>query len=197
MKKIFTTKNISGMAVFSALSFVIYLLEFPIFAGTPASFLELDFSNVFVMLAGFMYGPIPAVIITAVKEAIHIAVGSTGGVGELANFIITTAFVLVPSIVYRYKKGFKTVVITLIIACILQTGVSLLVNKFINFPFFTGSLPFVTTPTSNGMFSSLWVYVMAFNAIKSVAISIVTILLYKKVSYLFKKINLQNSEKDV
>ncbi len=197
MKKVFTTKNISGMAVFSALSFVIYLLEIPIFAGTPASFLELDFSNVFVMLAGFMYGPIPAIIITAVKEAIHISVGTTGGVGELANFIITSAFVLVPSIVYRYKKGFKTVIVTLIIACLLQTGVSLLVNKFINFPFFMGSIPFVPNEISNKMFSMLWGYVLAFNLIKSVAISLVTVLLYKKVSYLFKKINLQNCEKDV
>lgn len=193
MKNVFTTKNVAGMAVFSALSFVVYLLEIPIFAGTPASFLELDLSNVFVMLAGFMYGPIPAIIITLVKELIHVTVGSTGGVGELANFIITSAYVLVPSIVYYYKKGIKTVVITLLIACLVQTGISLLVNNFINFPFFTGSVPFVTTQTSNRLFANLWVYVLAFNAIKSVVISTITILLYKKVSYLFKKINLQNS----
>lgn len=185
------------MAVFSALSFVVYLLEIPIFASTPASFLELDFSNVFVMLAGFMYGPIPAIMITAVKELIHVAVGTTGGVGELANFIITSAYVLIPSIVYTRKKSLKSVVITLIIACVIQTGISLIVNKFINFPFFMGSAPFVPTEISNSMFSSLWVYILAFNIIKSVAISIVTIMLYKKVSYLFKKINLQNSEKDV
>lgn len=193
MKNVFTTKNVAGMAVFSALSFVVYLLEIPIFAGTPASFLELDLSNVFVMLAGFMYGPIPAIIITLVKELIHVTVGSTGGVGELANFIITSAYVLIPSIVYYYKKGIKTVVITLLIACLVQTGISLLVNNFINFPFFTGSVPFVTTQTSNRLFANLWVYVLAFNAIKSVVISTITILLYKKVSYLFKKINLQNS----
>ena len=193
MKNTFNTKNIAGMAVFSALSFVVYLLEIPIFAGTPASFLELDFSNVFVMLAGFMYGPIPAILITAVKESIHIAVGSTGGIGELANMIITTAYVLLPSIVYRYKKGFKTVVLTLFIACIIQTSVSLLVNKFINFPFFMGSAPFVVTEKSNAVFATLWTYVLGFNAIKSVAISIVTIVLYKRVSLLFKKINLKNS----
>ena len=193
MKNVFTTKNVAGMAVFSALSFVVYLLEIPIFAGTPASFLELDLSNVFVMLAGFMYGPIPAIIITLVKELIHVTVGSTGGVGELANFIITSAYVLIPSIVYYYKKGIKTVVITLFIACLVQTGISLLVNNFINFPFFTGSVPFVTTQISNRLFANLWGYVLAFNAIKSVVISTITILLYKKVSYLFKKINLQNS----
>ena len=196
MKKTFTTKNVAGMAVFSALSFVVYLLELPIFAGTPASFLELDFSNVFVMLAGFMYGPIPAVIVTVIKECIHILVGTTGGVGELANVIITTSFVLVPSIVYRYKKGFKTVILTLAIACIIQTAISLVVNKYINFPFFMGSVPFVPNQVSENAFSALWTYVLAFNLIKSSVISIVTILVYKKVSYLFKRINLQNSAKD-
>jgi riboflavin transporter FmnP len=74
---------------------------------------------------------------------------------------------------------------------------SLLVNKFINFPFFMGSVPFVPNQASNGAFASLWPYVLAFNAIKSVAISIVTILLYKRISYLFKKINLQSKSKDV
>ncbi len=197
MKKTFTTKNISGMAVFTALSFVLYLIEIPIFAGTPASFLQLDLSNVLVMLGGFMYGPLPAVIITIIKELIHVTIGTTGGVGELANIIITSSFVLLPSIIYRYKKGFKVVVITLLIACLIQSGVSLLVNKFINFPFFMGGAPFVPNDVSNAMFETLWTYVLAFNVIKSVAISVVTILLYKKVSYLFKKINLQNSAKDV
>jgi riboflavin transporter FmnP len=197
MNKIFSAKNVAGMAVFSALSFVVYLLEIPIFASTPASFLELDFSNVFVMLAGFMYGPIPAVIITIVKESIHITVGSTGGVGELANVIITISYVLLPSILYRLKKGLPTVIVSLIIACVIQTAISLLVNKYINFPFFTGSFPFVPTSTSNGMFASLWIYVLTFNAIKSFAISLITMLLYKKVSYLFRKINLQNAREDI
>ena len=197
MKTNFTTKNIAGMAVFSALAFVTYLFEIPIFASTPASFLELDLSNVFVMLAGFMYGPLPAFLVTVIKEVIHIAVGSTGGVGELANIIITTAYVLLPSIVYKHKKGLKWVIITLIIACLIQSGISLLVNKFINFPFFMGSVPFVPNETSEKMFSILWGYVLAFNIIKSVVVSLVTVLLYKRVSYLFKKINLQTAKKDV
>ncbi len=197
MKNLFTTKNVAGMAVFSALSFVVYLLEIPIFAGTPASFLELDLSNVFVMLAGFMYGPLPAVIITLVKESIHILVGTTGGVGELANVIITISYTLLPSILYRYRKGIKTVILSLIIACVIQSIISLIVNKYINFPFFMGSVPFVPNDTSEKMFSLLWGYVLAFNCIKSVVVSIVTILLYKKVSYLFRKINLQNEKKDV
>lgn len=197
MKNVFTTKNIAGMAVFAALSFVIYLLEIPIFASTPASFLKLDLSNVFVMLAGFMYGPLPAMMILIVKEVIHIPVGTTAGVGELANIIMTMSYILLPSIMYQRKKGLKVVIISLAVACLIQIGVSLLVNKFINFPFFLSGVPFVVTEASEQFFSKVWVYVLAFNAIKSVVISLVTILLYKKVSYLFKKINLQNSSKDV
>ena len=193
MQKIFSTKNVAGMAVFAALSFVVYLLEIPIFAGTPASFLELDLSNVFVMLAGFMYGTIPAIIVTVVKEAIHLTVGTTGGVGELANTIITISYILIPSLVYKRKKGLKVVILTLILACAVQVGVSLIVNKYVNFHFFTGSAPFIVTETSNGMFASLWSYILLFNSIKAVIISIVTVLVYKRVSYLFKKINLQNS----
>jgi riboflavin transporter FmnP len=99
--------------------------------------------------------------------------------------------------VYRYKKGIKTVVITLLIACVIQTAISLFVNKFINFPFFTGSLPFAPTEKSNEFFAVLWPYVLGFNAIKSVVISAVTLILYKKVSFLFKKINLHSDRKDV
>ena len=197
MKNVFTTKNVAGMAVFTALSFVVYLLEIPIFAGTPASFLELDLSNVFVMLAGFMYGPLPAIIVTLIKELIHISVGTTGGVGEVANIIITTSYALFPSILYRYKKGIKSVILSLIVACAIQSLISLIVNKYINFPFFMGSVPFVPNQTSENAFSMLWGYVLIFNLIKSVVISAITVLIYKKVSYLFRKINLQNSKKDV
>ena len=190
--KVFSTKNIAGMALFSAVSFLVYLIELPIFAATPVSFLKLDLSNVFVMLAGFIYGPIPAVIVSLIKELIHIFIGTTGGVGEFANMIITTCYVLVPSIVYRKKKGLKIVIITLIIGCLLQSGMSLLVNRFINFPFFLGSAPFVPTQASDGFYFSVWYYILIFNLIKSVVISVLTILVYKKTSYLFKKINLQN-----
>ena len=190
LQSIFTTKNIAGMAIFSALSFITYLIELPIMASTPAFFLELDFSNIFVLLAGFIYGPIPAIMVTLVKESIHILVGSTGGVGEFANIILTIVFVAVPTIVYQYKKGIKTVILTLAIACILQSGASLITNKFINFPFFMGSAPFVPTAFSNMMFNSMWQYILLFNAIKTVSISILTVLLYKRVKYLFKAINI-------
>ena len=195
--KVFSTKNIAGMAVFSAISFLVYLIEIPIFAATPVSFLKLDLSNVFVLLAGFMYGPIPALIVSLVKELLHILVGTTGGVGEFANIIITAFYILIPTIAYRKKKGLKIVIITLVLGCIVQSFISLLVNRFINFPFFLGGAPFIPTESSDAFYFSVWYFILIFNFIKSVVVSVITVLIYKKTSYLFKKINLQNSAKDV
>ena len=65
------TRQIVGTALFAALSFAVSLLEFPIFPA--ASFLKLDFSAVFVLLGGFMYGPIAGIIVCAVKELIRFA----------------------------------------------------------------------------------------------------------------------------
>ena len=48
MKKLeFNGKTIAKLGIFTALSFVLTYLEFPIFPA--ANFLKLDFSNVFVL----------------------------------------------------------------------------------------------------------------------------------------------------
>ena len=179
-KEVSVTKKLAGTGVFAALAFVVSFLEFPIFPA--ASFLKLDFSLVFVLLAGFIFGPVSGIGVSAVKELLRFAAGSsTGGVGEVANFIVTLAFIVVPTVIYRYKKGFSTVIITLIIGCVLETAAALIANRFINFPLYMGD-------KAAEVFASLWQFVLLFNLIKTLAVSLVTIMLYKKVSALIKKI---------
>ncbi len=179
-KTISNTKKLVGTAVFSALAYVISMLEFPIFPATP--FLKLDFSAVFLLLAGFIFGTVYGISACAVKELIcFITKSSTGGVGELANFLVISAFILIPTLVYHYRKGIKVVIFTLIIACFVQVALSLLVNRFINFPLYMGS-------GAKEFFKSVWQFVALFNLIKSVAISVLTILLYKKLSAFIKSI---------
>lgn len=179
-KTFFSTKNIAGMAVFSALSFILYLpvFEIPLFAGTPY---KLDFSNVFVLLGGFMYGPIGGVIILVIKELLHIPIGTSGGVGELANLIVGLSFILFPTILYRFKKGLKVVIFSLCIACVMQIVVGVLANRFILLPFFKAS----------EMFNEWFWFIVILNGVKSVSCSLFSIFFYKKLSYLFKKIKLQ------
>ncbi len=177
-KKYFTASTIAKLAMLSALAFAVTFLEFPIFP--PASFLKLDFANVFVLIGGFMYGPVAAVIISLIKECLCLLKSSTGGVGEIANFIVTFSFVIVPTLVYRFKKGLPIVAITLAIGCVLQIAAGLLSNRYINFPLFMGD-------GALAAFESLWWYVLLFNLIKGAAVSLVTILLYKRISWLLNK----------
>ena len=179
------TRQTVGIALFSALSFVVSLWEFPIFPATP--FLQLDFSAVFTLLGGFMYGPIAGVIICAVKELIRFAMGSdTGGVGEIANFLVIFSLIIVPTVVYRFKKGLPVVIITLIIGVLCMTGAAIISNRFIMFPLYMGG-------GAAAAFESFWYYIIFFNLIKGVAVSIIVFLLYKRLSALFRKINLQSA----
>ena len=176
-----TTKRIVGTACFSALAFVISFIEFPIFPA--AGFLQLDFSMAFILLSGFIFGPISAITTSFVKELLRFLIGSgTGGVGEIANFCITLGFVLIPTIVYKYRKGIKTVILTIGIGCIIEILLSLFVNRYVNFPLYMGDM-------AKDMFNKLWIYIVLFNAIKSVSVAVLTILLYKRTSKFIKSIN--------
>ena len=183
LKKRFTAKRLALMGVFVALAFVVSLLSFPIFPGTPVSFLELDFGNVFILLISFLLGPVEGVIVCILKESIRILAGSTGGVGELANMLTTCAYILLPSILYQYRKGLKSVAITLSAACLIGTAAALLANRFITFPLFMGAKGVEV------FLQSFWL-IVAFNLIKTAAIGILTLLLYKRLSNFLKKIKI-------
>ena len=177
----FTASRIAKIALLSALAYVVTFLEFPVFPAV--SFLKLDFANVFVLLGGFMYGPVAAVVISAVKELLSLIDTQTIGVGEVANFLLTLSFVLVPTIVYRFKKGLPTVTLTLAAGCVLQIAASLVVNRYINFPLYEAFLPFSAAEA----FAQWWWYIILFNLIKCAAVSLITLLLYKRISWLLNK----------
>lgn len=183
MKKRFTAKRLALMAVFVALSFCVSLLSFAIFPASPVFFLELDFGNVFILLISFLLGPIEGIIVCVLKETLRIMAGSTGGVGELANMLMTSAYILLPSIVYQYRKGLKTVIITLVGACFIGTGAALLVNRFITFPLFLGA-------GGAAVFAEGFWLIVAFNLIKTVAIGLLTVLLYKRLSNFLKRLKI-------
>ena len=166
------------MGLFVALSYVLSFFEFPVFPATP--YLKLDFCNVFIMLPAFLLGPVEGILVCALKEILSLIDSSSGGVGEIANFLMTSAFILLPSIVYQFRKGFKTVALSLAGACFIGTGVALLANRFIVFPLYMGG-------AAPAVFNSAFWYVLAFNLIKTASISIVTVLLYKRLSIFLKK----------
>ncbi len=180
-KPLFSTRAIAGMAIFTALAYGVSFLEFAIFPTTVVAFLKLDFSNVFIMLAGFMYGPLAALFVGILKELLCLIGTSTFGVGQIANMCIILVYVLPPAIVYKYKKGLRVVIVSLVVSCLLQTVVAVFVNRFITFPLYGMA----------EMFNQVVWLLVAFNIIKSVSVSLLTVLLYKRVSFVFEKMNIR------
>lgn len=176
VKKRFSAKRLALIATFVAVSYVVSLFDFPIFPAVP--FLKLDFGNVFILLISFLLGPIEGLIVCVLKESFRMLGGTV--VGELANMMITASFILLPAIVYQYKKGLKSVIACLGVACLLATGVALLTNRFINFPLYMGE-------NAGAVFAESFWFIFAFNLIKTVAVSLLTVLLYKRLSNFLKK----------
>ena len=176
LREHFSAVNIAYMALFTALAFVVTFAEFPIFPAVPiANQLKLDFANVLFMFEGFIFGPVEAIISIGIKELLCLTKSSSGGAGELANFIMSTAYIIVPSIVYRFKKGRWWVCLYLVCACIVQIAVGFAANLYINFPVYGNLYGFDGVKA----FWSIWPFVIYFNLIKSVSISIVVFIVYK------------------
>ncbi len=190
LKKRFTAKRLAFMAVFAALAYAVSFLEIPL-PLFGASFLKLDFGNVFIVLVSFLLGPIEGVLVCLLKEGLRCLSSSSLCAGELANFIITSSFLLLPSIAYQYKKTLKTVVVTLAAACVFATCVALLANYFIIFPTFAvlhgGNIFGMSVQEA---FSAFWLAVLLFNLIKTVSIALLTMLLYKRLSNFLKKLKI-------
>ncbi|MBQ8323034.1 MAG: ECF transporter S component [Clostridia bacterium] len=183
LKNRLSAKRLALMAVFIALSFVASFFEIPL-PLFGASFLKLDFGNVFIVLISFLLGPVEGIVVCVIKECLRMIGGTV--VGELANMIVTCAFLLFPAIVYRYKKGIKTVLFSLCVACLIGTGVALLANRYITFPLYEA---FLGMPAKEA-FEIFWAAILLFNLIKTVLISVLTLLLYKRLSNFLKKLKI-------
>jgi riboflavin transporter FmnP len=163
-KRRFVIGYITKVAILSSLSVVLYMFaRFPIFASFPFNVLEMDFASIPSLLGGFALGPIAGVLIELIKCTIKLTTTNTLFIGELSNFIVSTAFVLPSTAIYKYSKYKKT-----------KKGaiIGLLVGVFMNVVIASLSNYFVIIP----------LYGIAFNLIKSVSVSIITFLLYKRVS---------------
>lgn len=183
--KYFTPQRITTFAMLAALGYVISLFSFSLFPSTAANFLKLDFSNVTTLLAGYMLGPVSAILVEAIKQALCCITSLTFGVGEIANFLITSSFVLVPSILYRFKKGIPSVLVGMSIGTALQICAALLFNRVLTYPIYCYVFR-EFLPSASELFKKTFGLLIAFNAIKAVSVCIITLPIYKRLSKAMK-----------
>ena len=177
------------------IGFTLGFLETPllIFPG----FLKIDISEITTVISGFALGPIYAVLSALIKNLLWLFRSSTGGIGEIANFVIGLSFALPAAILYRRNKTKQNAIIGLSLGTFCMVIVGVLMNYFVLLPFYANVMKFpleaiigmaqAINPRVNSLVDFLIWVVAPFNLIKALIISLITLLIYKKLSPLLHK----------
>lgn len=191
--KFFALKNLTKIAILSAISAIIMLFEFPL--PFAPSFYELDLSEAVILMGGFAMGPLAAVCMELLKNLLNLVMINgtiTAGVGELANFAMGCAFVVPASLFYKYHKTLKGAIVSLVIGTSSLVVVGCVVNYFVMIPAYVALANFPMeailgmASKVNGLVTSLETMIIfavaPFNLVKGIVCSVINLLLYKKLS---------------
>ena len=185
-------KLIAKVGVLSAVATVLMLLEFPLWFAP--NFYELDFSEVPVLLGTFALGPSAGVAIEFVKILLNFVLNGTdtGGIGELANFIVGCSFILPAGYMYKHKKSFNTAILGLLAGTLSLAAVGSLMNYYVLLPVYAKvygapiqafiNMGNVLNPAITNLKTFVLYAVVPFNIFKGIVVSSITLLIYKKIS---------------
>lgn len=185
-------RDMTMTAMLSAVAFVLMMLELSV--PVMPSFIKLDFSELPALIGSFSMGPLSGVVICLIKNLLHLPMSSTGGVGELSNFILGVLFVVPAGMLYRRKKGRKTALIGSLIGAVVMALFSVVTNYFIVYPFYTAIMPMDTIvaayqviyPKADTLLKCLVIFNMPFTFVKGMLNVLITFLIYKHISPIIK-----------
>ncbi|MBQ4559759.1 MAG: ECF transporter S component [Tyzzerella sp.] len=197
MKTKLGTREIVTIGMLGAIAVVLMLFEIPLPFAPP--FYEIDFSEVPVLVGCFALGPVAGILIEFVKILLNLVINgtATAGVGELANFCIGCSFCIPAGIIYKRKKTKKGAMIGLISGTLIMTFLGCFINAYIMLPTYAKAFKIpieglIEMGTKvNASITDLFTFVMfavvPFNLLKGVLVSIIVILIYKKISPIIKR----------
>ena len=186
-------RRITIIAICSAIATVLHVLDFPVLFIAP-EFYKLDFSELPVLLCGFYLGPSATVACEGVKILLKLLVKSTSTafVGDFANFVVGCSFVLPATIWYQAHKSKHSAIIGLALGTLSMAVLGSAFNAVYLLPKFAQlyGIPLDAIigmgAKIHGSIHSVPTFVMLcvapLNVVKGVMVSVLTMLLYKKVA---------------
>lgn len=165
-------------AMLSAMAVVLQLMAAVI--PKVGGFLDIEFSDLPAIIGTLALGPLCGVLIELIKNVVHCAFTTTGFVGELANFVVNGTFVLVLGLIYKAHKTKKTAIAGFAAATIVYTLAAMAANYFLMFPLYMPDAP------KNVIWAMILSTVTPFNIVKGIVLSVITLLIYKKLSPIIK-----------
>lgn len=174
------TNQMTKIGILSAAACILQFLG-SVMGLKVAGFLEIEFSDLPAIIGALALGPIAGVFIELIKNVIHCTITSTGFVGEFANFVINGMFVFVIGAIYSHNKTKKTAIKALLAGTIVMTFMAAFVNLYVMLPLYMSSVPF------NVKLNLVLTTITPFNFARGLILSIITIIIYKKISVILHK----------
>lgn len=191
-KKVTSVRYITVTAMLSAIAFVLMFFDFSV--PFMPTFIKMDLSELPALIASFSLGPVSGVIVCLIKNLLHLLKTSTGGVGELSNFLLGAAFVLPAGLIYKFKKGRAWAVGAALIGAVCMAILSVITNYFIIYPVYYNFMPEdvilqayqAIVPSMKSILQCLVCFNMPFTFVKGLFSVIITLLIYKRISPILK-----------
>ena len=196
-----TTNSISSVrymsvtAMLSAVAFILMFLDFSV-PFMPA-FIKMDLSELPALIGAFSMGPVCGILIFLIKNVLHLFITTTGGVGELSNFLLGVAFVLPAGLIYRHKKSRRSALIGSLLGAVIMGVFSVVSNYFLVYPVYYNFMPEeavlgayqVIVPSVKSILQCLVCFNMPFTIVKGLFSVVITFLVYKHISPILKGAN--------
>ena len=193
LRQVTPARRVSIIGICAAIATVLHMLDFPLLFLAP-EFYKLDFSELPVMLCGFYLGPSAVVICEAVKILLKLLLKSTSTafVGDFANFAVGCSLVLPAVIIYHLHKSKHSAIIGLVVGTVILTIFGSAFNAIYLLPKFSQLYGLELTSIIamgskiNAGIRDITTFVMLavapLNLIKGAAVSVLTMLLYKRIA---------------
>ena len=187
-----TPAYIAKVAVLTGIAFILYaFVKFPLPFMFPV-FLEMQFSELPAILAGFSLGPVAGTLVIILKCLLYLPM-SQYKIGVFTDMLLGIVYVLPASLIYHRNKSKKTALIGLIVGTVAEVVAAIFVNAFITIPVFQklygwGALIglcaalFKNISQSNFYLIYLSAAALPFNVLRMAIVSLITFFVYKHIS---------------
>ena len=185
-------RKVTVTAILAALSSALMFVSFSV--PFMPSFIKLDFSELPALIASFSLGPMYGVCVVLVKNLVNVFFSTTGGVGELSNFIIGAVFVFTAGMIYKKKKCRSYALIGAVVGSFLMAGIGLISNYYVVYPIYQNFMPLEAImglyqaiyPGVKNLWQALIVFNVPFTFIKGMLNTLIAFVIYKKISPIIK-----------
>ncbi len=192
MKRTKEIKKMTSTAMLAAVATVLMFFSFNV--PLMPSFIKMDLSELPALIASFAFGPISGMTVCLVKNLINVFFTTTGGVGEISNFILGTTFVVPAGIIYQKIKTKKGAIIASFVGAASMAILSIFSNYYLVYPVYTAFMPMeaiiaaykAINPNVETLWDALIWFNMPFTFIKGMISVVITMLIYKPIEPILK-----------